>query len=175
MMMVTVRRCVACDLLVLALLVLLLLLVRLQGCCFGRAIYHCVDTILVEVEVLSAETDGKLRWRLQDEKDWRKCARRPEEAPEAVTTVHGYAMRLGVSTTIRTLLNCAFFGSDPNNAAFQMKFETHGDLKNCSLGETPSIDRVTWGAQHLAGAAPAVASADGVRRQRAASKFRRGT
>ncbi|KAF8301313.1 hypothetical protein TcYC6_0055150 [Trypanosoma cruzi] len=35
------------------------------------------------------------------------------------------------------------FDSDPNNAAFQMKFETHGDLKNCSLGEAPNIDRVT--------------------------------
>ncbi|PWV20515.1 Trypomastigote, Alanine, Serine and Valine rich protein (TASV), subfamily A [Trypanosoma cruzi] len=85
MMMVTVRRCVACDLLVLALLCC---------CCLSvcRATASEVNSTiapakpLADVVVFCPGTDGKLRWRFQGEKDWRKCARRPEEAPE----VNGY-------------------------------------------------------------------------------------
>ncbi|PBJ72050.1 putative surface antigen TASV, putative,mucin-like glycoprotein [Trypanosoma cruzi] len=164
MMMVTVRRCVACDLLVLALLCCCCCLSVCRAAASGVRSTIASTTILVEVEVLSAETDGKLRWRLQDEKDWRKCARRPEEAPESGDDCTRLCDEAWGIYDDPDIIELCIFGSDPNNAAFQMKFETHGDLKNCSLGETPSIDRVTaGGAQHLAGAAPAVASADGVR------------
>ncbi|PWV20497.1 Trypomastigote, Alanine, Serine and Valine rich protein (TASV), subfamily A [Trypanosoma cruzi] len=169
MMMVTVRRCVACDLLVLALLCCCCLSVC-RATASGVRSTVASTIILVEVEVLSAETDGKLRWRLPDEEDWRKCAKKPGRTPESgddCTRLCDEAWGIYDDPDINEM---CIFGSDPNNAAFQMKFETHGDLKNCSLGEAPNTDRVTaGGAQHLAGAAPPVAStapavsADGVR------------
>ncbi|KAF8288636.1 hypothetical protein TcBrA4_0006150 [Trypanosoma cruzi] len=62
MMMVTVRRCVACDLLVLALLCCCCCLSVCRAAASGVRSTIASTTILVEVEVLSAETDGKLRW-----------------------------------------------------------------------------------------------------------------
>ncbi|KAF8284997.1 hypothetical protein TcYC6_0020040 [Trypanosoma cruzi] len=80
MMMVTVRRCVACDLLVLAVLCCCCLSV----CRAAAPEVHSTAAskiILVEVDVLSAETDGNLRWRLPEEKDWRKCAKEGPKKP----------------------------------------------------------------------------------------------
>ncbi|KAF8284988.1 Trypomastigote, Alanine, Serine and Valine rich protein (TASV), subfamily C [Trypanosoma cruzi] len=142
MMMVTVRRCVACDLLVLALLCCCCLSV----CRAAAPEVHSTaasKTILVEVDVLSAETDGKLRWRLPDEKDWRKCARRPRRSPESGDDCTRLCDEAWDIYDDPDIIEMCIFDSDPNNAAFQMKFETHGDLKNCSLGEAPNIDRVT--------------------------------
>nr|CAM33604.1 putative surface antigen TASV-A5 [Trypanosoma cruzi] len=139
MMMVTVRRCVACDLLVLALLCC---------CCLSvcRATASEVNSTiapakpLADVVVFCPGTDGKLRWRFQGEKDWRKCARRPEEAPE----VNGYCARLCnfagdiyKEPEITRLCNSA---SNKNFVAFHMSFEKHEDLKTCSLGEAPKIN-----------------------------------
>ncbi|PWV20528.1 Trypomastigote, Alanine, Serine and Valine rich protein (TASV), subfamily A [Trypanosoma cruzi] len=136
MLMVTVRRCVACDLLVLALLCC---------CCLSvcRATASEVNSTiapakpLADVVVFCPGTDGKLRWRLPGEKDWRKCARRPEEAPE----VNGYCARLCnfagdiyKEPEITRLCNSA---SNKNFVAFHMSFEKHEDLKTCSLVEAP--------------------------------------
>ncbi|KAF8294844.1 surface antigen TASV-A1 (TASV-A1) [Trypanosoma cruzi] len=107
MMMVTVRRCVACDLLVLALLC----------CCCCLSVCRATalevnSTIapakpLADVVVFCPGTDGKLRWRFQGEKDWRKCARRPEEARKSMVTAHGYAISLETYTRNPKLPDCA--------------------------------------------------------------------
>ncbi|KAF5223605.1 Trypomastigote Alanine Serine and Valine rich protein (TASV) subfamily A [Trypanosoma cruzi] len=136
MMMVTVRHCVACDLLVLALLCCCCLSVC-RAAAPGVQSPTASKKPLADVVVLCPGTDGNLRWRFQGEEDWRKCARRPEEAPED----NGYCARLCnfagdvyKEPEITRLCNSA---NNTSFVAFHMSFEKHEDLKTCSLGEAP--------------------------------------
>ncbi|PWV09679.1 Trypomastigote, Alanine, Serine and Valine rich protein (TASV), subfamily A [Trypanosoma cruzi] len=84
MMMATVRRGVACYMLVLALLC--------SSCCMsvrgaaasGVETTAALQKTWTDVEVSCLGTDGRLSWRPSGENDWRRCAKKPGEY-ESVT------------------------------------------------------------------------------------------
>ncbi|EKF27928.1 surface antigen TASV-A8, putative,surface antigen TASV, putative [Trypanosoma cruzi marinkellei] len=128
MLMVTVRRRVACDLLVLALLCC---------CCLavcGGTTDSGTDSPASTVkngwigEFLCPGADGNLSWRFFGEKDWRKCPNKPgdDDGCALVCDV------VGESYKRLEIVGLCTSGSNATGGESRMFFQLGNNTKNCS-------------------------------------------
>ncbi|RNF14548.1 putative surface antigen TASV, putative,mucin-like glycoprotein [Trypanosoma cruzi] len=142
MMMLTVRRRVVCDLLILALLCCC--------CCLSVCGTDVPAKSFMIVHFSCPGTDGKLSWHLQDEEEWKKCPKKPEEVDQdnderAQLCVAGGDFYEYWKSRRR------IFCSRPSKQVefmFAIEFATYGGLRNSSSAMAKNNDReATDGAQ----------------------------
>ncbi|KAF5215687.1 Trypomastigote Alanine Serine and Valine rich protein (TASV) subfamily A [Trypanosoma cruzi] len=141
MMMATVRRRVACYLLVLALLCSSSCM-SVSGCCFGRKLPLRCRKTWTDVEVVPG-TDGRLGWRPSGENDWRRCAKKPGEYESVTDECARLCDDAGEFYTSNITGRCPPEGAG-KDFALTMRFATYGNIQNCT--SAPAENRPQLGA-----------------------------
>ncbi|PBJ75091.1 surface antigen TASV,hypothetical protein [Trypanosoma cruzi cruzi] len=170
MMMATVRRGLACYMLVLALFC--------SSCCMsvrgaaasGVETTAALQKTWTDVEVSCLGTDGRLSWRPSGENDWRRCAKKPGEYESVTDDCARLCDDAGEFYKSNITGKCPPEGPE-RDFALTMRFATYGNIQNCTSAPAEKPPQLGAGdaqpgePQSQAGAAAAPKTAgDGLRR-----------
>ncbi|KAF8286739.1 Trypomastigote, Alanine, Serine and Valine rich protein (TASV), subfamily A [Trypanosoma cruzi] len=141
MMMATVRRGVACYMLVLALFC--------SSCCMsvrgaaasGVETTAALQKTWTDVEVSCLGTDGRLSWRPSGENDWRRCAKKPGEYESVTDDCARLCDDAGEFYKSNITGKCPPEGPE-RDFALTMRFATYGNIQNCT--SAPAENLLSW-------------------------------